>query len=146
MKKILNLILIVLLAIVAVSTVLWIAGVFGPFDQDPNVFGGADILLTITYIYLAIAVLVLVAMTAMNMGKSRSNSKVGLYVFGACAVLGVIAYFAFASAAPVTDAGGTVYDKVFTLKITDTMLYLAYITLGGAALFMLGGEVWKALK
>lgn len=135
MKKILNIVEIVLLAIGVLSVVLWIVGVTD-----------VDLMLYVAYAYLGIATVVAVVMTAMNMGKGKSNSKAGLFVFGTCAILAVVFYFVLASGTPVTDAGGVVYDNAFTLKITDTMLYMAYTTLGGALLFMLGGEIWKALK
>ena len=146
MKRILNIVLIALLIIAVIPMILWMTGVFGPFAHDPAVFGGSDIMLAIAAIYLIIAIAVMVVMMVMNIGKSKGNSKIGLFVFGACAVLAVVFYVAFSSAAPITDAGNNVYDDVFTLKIADTMLYLAYLTLGGCILFMLAGEVWKALK
>ena len=146
MKKLANIILMVLLAVAVVPLLLWIFGVFGPFAQSAEAFGGADIMLAIAAIYLGVAVLTMVVMTVMNMGKGRGNSKAGLYVFGGLAVLAVIIYFAIAKSAPVYGADGTVFDNIFTLKISDTMLYLAYAAFGLTVLFLLAGEVRKAIK
>ncbi len=146
MKKILNLIMILLVAIPVVVLLLWIFGVFGAFEHAKDVFGGADIMLLIAAIYLGIGILVLVGMTIANMGKGRSNSKLGLWVFGGMALVGVILYFVAASSLPVTGADGTVFDNVFTLKITDTMLYLTYAALGVTVIALLGGVIRQAVK
>lgn len=141
MKKITNIILLVLVLIAAVSVVLWITG------GDVNgMTANVGPMLTVAYILLALSVLALVVMTVMNMGKGRGNSKLGLFVFGGLAVLAVVLYFAFAKSIPVTGADGTVFDDAFTLKITDTMLYLAYAALGFTVVFLLWGVVRKALK
>uniref|UniRef100_S0DE10 Uncharacterized protein n=1 Tax=termite gut metagenome TaxID=433724 RepID=S0DE10_9ZZZZ len=146
MKKIVNIILIALLAIAVIPLILWIGGVFGPFAHSNDVFGGADIMLIIAAAYLLVAVAVMIVMTAMNVGKGRSSSRLSLYVFGGLAVVAVVLYFTLASAALVTGADGKVFDNAFTLKISDTMLYLAYAALGLTVIFLLWGEVRKALK
>ncbi len=146
MKRLGNIILIALIVIAVVPLFLWIFGVFGPFEHSKDVFGGADIMLTIAAAYLAVAVLVMVIMTVMNMGKGRGNSKAGLFVFGGLAVLAVIFYFTIAQSTTVIGADGKPFDNVFELKISDTMLYLAYAALGFTVIFLLWGEVRKALK
>ncbi|MDR0907333.1 MAG: hypothetical protein LBM63_01790 [Rikenellaceae bacterium] len=135
MKKILNTLEIILLVVGLLSCVLWIAGVVD-----------VDMMLYVAYAYLAIAAVVALVMTAMNMGKSRNSNKIGLYVGGACVVLAVVFYFAVASSQPVVDAGGDVFDNVFTLKTTDTMLYMTYATLVGALIFTIIGEIRNAIK
>ena len=135
MKKILNVVEILLLAVGVLSVVLWLSGA-----------SDVDMMLYVAYVYLAIAAVAAIVMTAMNMGKSNNKNKIGLYVFGLLAILAVVFYFTLASAAPVTGPDGTVYDNALTLKLTDTMLYLAYASLGGLLVFLLAGEIWKALK
>jgi hypothetical protein len=132
---------------------MWVFGVFGPFDHnyvqgsgDTSVFGGADVMLTIAVIYLIVAALAAVVMTAMNMGKGRGNSKIGLYVYGGLVVLAFVFYFTIAKSITVFGADGTPFSDVFTLKATDTMLYLAYFALAAVVVFLLIGEVRKALK
>ncbi len=146
MKKILNIVLIALLAIAVVPLFLWIFGVFGAFNQDPAVFGGADIMLGVAVAYLALAALAVVVMMVMNAGKSRSNSRIGLFVYGLLAVLAVIFYFTIAKDTPVIGADKTVFDNAFELKITDTMLYLAYAAVGVTVIALLWGTVRKAIK
>jgi hypothetical protein len=136
MKKILNILEVLMLVIGVLSGVVLV------------VWGDAyvDYMLYVAYAYLAIAAAVAIVMTAMNMGKSRNTNKIGFYVGGFCVVLAVVFYYVFASAQPLVDTGGNVYDKVFQLKATDTMLYLAYATLGGALLFTIIGEIRNAIK
>ncbi len=138
MKKLMNLILIVLVVIAALSVILWM--VQGGGER------GVQLMLTVAYVYLALAALLAIVMTVMNLGKSQSKSRLGLYVFGAVVVLAVLFYFAVAKSSPVTLADGSVVTNPFTLKITDTMLFLAYAALGVTALVMIGGEVRKAFK
>ncbi|MDR2894760.1 MAG: hypothetical protein LBU97_04795 [Alistipes sp.] len=146
MKKIANIILIALMLIAAVPMLLWMFGAFGPFEHAANVFGGADVMLAIAAAYLVIGLVVLVGLTIANMGKGRSNSKIGLWVFGGVAILAVIAYFTVAKAQTVIGADGKVFDSVFELKITDTMLYVTYVAVAVAIVVLLGGVVRKALK
>jgi hypothetical protein len=145
MKKYLNIGLIALLAIAVIPLLLWMFGAFGPFQQSAQAFGGADILLGITYAYLIISAVVLIGMVIYNFGKGRGNSRIGLIVYGVMAVLAVILYFV-GSANSLTGADGTVYDHVFTLKSTDMMLYLTYAALGVVVVILLWGEIRKAIK
>ncbi len=138
MKKLVNLGLIVMLAVAALSVILWLV--------SGNELQNVDFMLYVAYVYLGIAILAAVVLTAMNLGKGRSNSKLGLWVFGGLALLAVIFYFTISSSAPVTGADGTVYDNVFTLKISDMMLYLAYAALAVTVVVLIGGEVRKAFK
>jgi hypothetical protein len=138
MKKITNIILLALIALAAVSVLTWLF--------SGNDLRNVDFMLYVMYAYVALGVIVLVGLTLMNMGKSRSNSKVGLYVFGGLAVLAVLIWFALSKSAPVTGADGKIFDDVFTLKITDTGLYLTYAALALAVVFLVWGVVRKALK
>ncbi len=146
MKKLVNYILLALIVIAVVPLLLWMFGVFGPFEHSSDVFGGADVMLLIAAIYLGAAVLALVGMTVANMGKGRSNSKLGLYVFGGLALLAVVIYFTIAKDVTVIGADGKVFDSIFELKISDTMLYTCYVALGVTVVSLLYGVVSKALK
>ncbi|MDR2891053.1 MAG: hypothetical protein LBV18_05570 [Alistipes sp.] len=141
MKKIGNIILIALLAVAAISVLVWL---LGPSIGGPDAV--VDPMLLVAAGFLVIAAALLVVLTLMNMGKSRSNSRAGLYVFGGLAVLAVIFYFVMAKSVTVVGADGTVFDDAFTLKITDTMLYLAYAAMGITVLSLIVGEIRKALK
>lgn len=146
MKKLVNTVLIVLVIAAVVPMLLWMFGVFGPFEHAPEVFGGADVMLAIAALYLALGIVALVGLTAANMGKSRSTSRIGLYVFGGLALVAIVSYFTFAQAVPVIGADGKVFDNPFTLRITDAMLYTTYIAVGLTVIFLLWGVVRKALK
>jgi hypothetical protein len=153
MKKVANIILYALLIIAVVPILLWVFGVFGPFDHgyipgsgDTSVFGGADVMLIIAFVYLVIAALAMVVMALMNMGKGRGNSKLSLWVFGGTAVLAVIFYFTFAKSDIVFGADGKPFDNVFTLKATDAGLYLTYALVIFTVITLLWGTIRKALK
>jgi hypothetical protein len=131
-----------LIAVCAVAVLLWLLG------GDVNGMGAkVEPMLYVAYIYLGVAVAVMIAMTAMNAGKRKSgNGTLNLIVFGGLAILGVVLWMAVAKSTPVIGADGKVFDDAFTLKISDTGLWLAYITLGLAIVAMLWGTVRKALK
>jgi ABC-type amino acid transport system permease subunit len=146
MKKIASLVLWVLIVIAVVPMLLWMFGVFGPFQHAADVFGGADVMLTIAAIYLGLALVVWIALALMNVGKTKGgNGKLNLLVFGGLAVLAVVLWF-FAGSETVIGADGKLFDDAFTLKAVDMGLYLAYIALGITVAVMLWGTVRKALK
>jgi hypothetical protein len=130
--------MILLVALGALSVAMWLFG--------GNNLENVDLMLYIAYAYLGLGVLALVGLTAMNMGKSRSNSKVGLFVFGGLALLAVLIWFSVAQSTTVIGADGKVFDDTFTLLVTDTGLYLTYAALALTVVFLLWGVVRKALK
>ncbi len=141
MKKITNIVLLALIVVSAVTVALWL------FGGDVNgMTAKVSPMLTMAAGLLGLAVLLLVGMTVMNMGKGRSNSKLGLFVFGGLAVVAVILYFTIAKDVVVIGADGTVFDSIFELKVTDTMLYVTYFALGVTVISLLWGVVRKALK
>ncbi len=146
MKKIANIVLLVLIAVAAVAVAMWL------FSENPGgVEGGppANVgpMINVTYAFLGLALVLLIGLTVMNMGKGRGNSKIGLFVFGGLAILAVIIYFTIAKDVTIIGADKTkVFDDTFTLKITDTMLYSTYIALALTVVFLLWGVVRKALK
>ena len=145
MKKISNIVLYALIAIAAVTIAMWL---FSPNAAGADGGPEANVvpMLTATACMLGLGVVLLIGLTAMNMGKGRSNSKLGLFVFGGLAVLAVIIYFTMAKDAIVIGADGTIFNDVFTLKITDTMLYSTYVALGITVVALLTGVITKALK
>ncbi len=141
MKKIANIVLYALIAIAAVTVCMWLFG-GDPTGDNANV----SPMLLFTACMLGLGVLLLVGMTAMNMGKGRSNSKLGLVVFGGLAVVAIVIYFAIAKDVTVIGADGKIFDNVFELKITDTMLYTCYVALGITVISLITGVITKALK
>jgi hypothetical protein len=147
MKKLTNIVLLALIAIAVVTICMWL---FAPNPGGAE--GGPDAnvspMLIATFIFLVIAAVLLVVMTAMNMGKGKGgNGMLNLIVFGGLVLLAVICWYAFGDATPVTAADGTtVYDDTFTLKATDTGLYVTYFALLITLATLLWGVVRKALK
>ena len=145
MKKITNIVLLALIAIVAVTVAMWL---FSPNPAGNEGGPEANVvpMLVATACFLGLGVLLLVGMTAMNMGKGRSNSKIGLFVFGGLAILAVAIYFVLAKDTVVVGADGKQFADAFTLKITDTALYVTYAALAFTVVFLLWGVVRKAIK
>jgi hypothetical protein len=135
-----------LIAIAVIPLFMWIFGAFGPFAHSPEVFGGADVMLTIAAIYLAIALVVWIVLALMNVGKSKGgNGGLNMAVFGGLIVLAVVFWF-MGKSDSVIGADGTVYDSAGVLKAVDMGLYLAYAAVFFAVVVMLWGTVRKALK
>ncbi len=142
MKKITNIVLLALIVVALVSIAMWLFG--GDVNGDN---ANVTPMLLVTACMLILAVVLLVGLTAMNMGKGRSNSKMGVFVFGGMAILAVVIYFALAKDVPVLHTNGTdIFDSAFELKITDTMLYTTYVALGITVVALLTGVITKALK
>ncbi len=146
MKKLTNIVLLALIAIAAVTIAMWL---FSPNASGADGGPEANVtpMLVATACMLGLGIVLLVGMTAMNMGKGRSNSKLGMFVFGGMAILAVVIYFAMAKDVPVLHTNGKdIFDSVFELKITDTMLYTTYVALGITVVALLTGVITKALK
>ncbi len=54
--------------------------------------------------------------------------------------------YALSSAAPVPNSAGGFFEDVFELRFTDTILYIAYLALGGSILSILAGTIRNAIK
>ena len=74
--------------------------------------------------------------------KSAIQALVGVVV--AAALVG--GCYALSSAAPVPNSAGGFFEDVFELRFTDTILYIAYLALGGSILAILAGTLRNAIK
>lgn len=74
--------------------------------------------------------------------KAAIKALVGLVV--AVAIVG--GCYALSSAAPVPNSAGGFFEDAFELRFTDTILYIAYLALGGCVLSILAGTVKNAIK
>ena len=74
--------------------------------------------------------------------KAAIKALIGLVV----AVASIGGCYALSSAAPVPNSAGGFFENVFDLRFTDTMLYLAYLALGGGVLAILAGSFRSAIK
>jgi hypothetical protein len=142
MKKITNLVLIVLVVIALISVVIYLFG-----GNVNNMMAKVDAMLYVAYVFLGLSVVALIVAAAMNVGKGKGgNTRLNMIVFGGLVVLAVVIWIALAKSTPVVGADGTVFDNVFTLKASDTGLYLTYFALGITVVTLLWGVIRKALK
>ena len=74
--------------------------------------------------------------------KAAIKALIGLVV--AAAIVG--GCYALSSAAPVPNSAGGFFEDAFELRFTDTILYIAYLALGGCVLSILAGTVKNAIK
>lgn len=74
--------------------------------------------------------------------KAAIKALIGLVV----AVVIVGGCYALSSAAPVPNSAGGFFEDAFELRFTDTVLYIAYLALGGCVLAILAGTVRNAIK
>ena len=74
--------------------------------------------------------------------KAALKTLIGLVV--AVAVIG--GCYALSSAAPVANSAGGFFEDAFELRFTDTVLYLAYLVLGGGLVAILAGSFKSAVK
>lgn len=74
--------------------------------------------------------------------KAAIKALIGLVV----AVVIVGGCYALSSAAPVPNSAGGFFEDAFELRFTDTVLYIAYLALGGCVLAILAGTVKNAIK
>ncbi len=74
--------------------------------------------------------------------KAAIKALLGLVV----AVVIVGGCYALSSAAPVPNSAGGFFEDAFELRFTDTVLYIAYLALGGCVLAILAGTVKNAIK
>lgn len=74
--------------------------------------------------------------------KAAIKALIGLVV----AVVIVGGCYALSSATPVPNSAGGFFEDAFELRFTDTVLYIAYLALGGCVLAILAGTVKNAIK
>ena len=123
-----------MLVLIVVSVGLLIWGFAKGFDGAT-----VDTLLYWTYVMVGIAVACWVILGLIVSAKNNPKSlvRIGLVLVGA-AVLCLVAYLL----APATPAAGREgLDTVGTLKLTDTILNLTYITGAAAIVAIIVGEI-----
>lgn len=139
MKKLLNILLIVLMAISAVSLVL--VGVLG----EPSGYLGVGLMLTWAYVLLGIAILAAVIFPLVNLAQNPKGAMRTLVGLGIVVVVVAIS-FALSSAEPITLGDGVLYNDVAGLRLTDAQLYTAYIALVAAIVVTILGEIRNSIK
>ena len=130
------------LMIVSVGLLVW------GFLRGFEVKDGAAVNVLLYWAYamlgLAIAAVVLVGLYISIRTNPKSLVKLGIGVVAALVLCG-IAYL-LASGAPAVGFTGSVPPTDSELKLTDTVLNLAYILGAGAILSIIAAEVWGAIR
>lgn len=141
MKKVFNIILVVLLIITAILTVMML---FGPKDGSGN--PDVNMIIIWTYILCALAILSAIfsaVYCSINSSRGSKGSLIALVIV----VLVVGASFMFAdSTTPMVLSDGTVVDSPMILSISDASLYVSYVALAVAIVAAIFSEIKNAIK
>ena len=133
-----------LVALLVVSVIVLVWGSMKGFEAN---YGAAtNVLLYWAYIVLgiALAAVILVGLYIRATTDPKSLVKIGIAVVGAAVLFG-IAYL-LASGAPAVGYSGAKLPSATELKMTDTILNLAYIVGGAAILSIIAGEVLMSIR
>ena len=108
--------------------------------------GTVDPLLYWAYIVLGIAVLAVVGLGLYVTAKTNPKGlvKIGIAVVAAAALFGIC--YLLASGAPAIGYSGAKQPTATELKMTDTILNLAYLVGGAAILSIICGEVLMTIR
>ena len=133
------------LLILSVLVLLWgmIKGYPATVAEDN---GTVDPLLFWAYIVLGIALAAVIGVGIYIRAKQEPKSliKIGIAVAGAAVLFGLC--YLLASGAPAVGYSGARLPSASELKLTDTILNLAYIVGGAAILSIIAGEVLMAVR
>ena len=142
--KIVKIVLWVLM-LLSVAVLLWgtIKGYPGTVAEDN---GTVDPLLYWAYIVLGIALasVIIVGLIVTATTNPKGLIKIGIAVVGAAALFGVC--YLVASGAPAIGYSGATPPTANELKMTDTILNLAYLVGGCAILSIVVGEILMAVR
>ena len=142
--KIVKISLWVLLAL-SVVVLLWgmIKGYPATVAEDN---GTVDPLLFWAYIVLGIALAAVIGVGIYIRATQDPKSlvKIGIAVLGAAVLFGIC--YLLASGAPAVGYSGARLPSASELKLTDTILNLAYIVGGAAILSIIAGEVLMTIR
>lgn len=134
-----------LLIIVGVGLLIWGMFLKGyPSSPAQDDGGTVDALLYWAYILvgLAIACIIVFGIAIAAVNNPKSLVKLLLEAVALCVIVGVV--YALSSGAPAI--GTNVQSTPGTLKMTDTVLNLAYLTAACAVVAIVAGEVVAAIR
>ena len=141
-QKYAKIVKILLVALIAISVAVLIWGSLTGFEANDAV--ATDVLFYWAYIVLGIALasVICVGLYIKATTDPKSLVKIGIIVLGAAVLFG-IAYL-LASGAPAINCSKVPTDS--ELKMTDTILNLAYIVGASAILSIVAGEVLMGIR
>ena len=138
-------IVLVVLIVLSVAVLLWgmIKGYPATVAEDN---GTVDPLLFWAYIVLGIAPVsvICVGLYVTATTNPKGLVKIGIAVVGAAVLFGVC--YLVASGAPAIGYTGTKLPTATELKMTDTILNLAYLVGGAAILSIIVSEVYMTIR
>lgn len=131
----------IVLSIVALATMFFLPQVDfkGEMAPDPSW------LMYWMYLVVAVAVIIAIASPIVDLISNPKSAIRALIGIGIVAVVVGISY-ALSSDVPVVNSGGGFFDNPFSLKFSDTVIFSAYIVLGGVVLSILFSEIKNAFK
>jgi cytochrome bd-type quinol oxidase subunit 2 len=135
---------ILLWVLIAISVAVLIWGSLTGFEANNG--AATDVLFYWAYAVLAIALIAVICVGIVVRAKTdvKSLASIGIILVGACVLFG-IAYL-LASGAPAIGYSGPVPPTASELKMTDTILNLAYIVGACAILSIVVAEVVMAIR
>ncbi len=138
-------ILLVVLMVLSVAVLLW-GFIKGYPDVVANDNGTVDPLLYWAYIVLGIALasVICVGLYVTATTNPKGLIKIGITVVAAAVLFGVC--YLLASGAPAIGFSGPTPPTATELKMTDTILTLAFLVGGAAILSIIASEVLMAIR
>jgi cytochrome b561 len=130
------------LMILSVCVLVW--GFFTGFEANDG--AATNVLLYWAYIVLGIAILAVVCLGLYITATTNPKGliKIGIAVVGAAVLFGIC--YLLASGAPAVGYSGAVPPTATELKMTDTILNMAYIVGGLAILSIIAGEILMTIR
>lgn len=141
MKKFLSILKYVLLA----GSIVSIAGLLFVDAESADETFVVGIMLTWLYCLIGIAVGVTVLLPFINIVKDPKEAVKSLGGLG-IVVLVVALCYALSDTTPVVNSGGGMFENELELRMSDTGLYAAYLSIGFAIVASVVGELWSSFK
>ena len=139
--KIIKIVLWVLM-ILSIGVLVW--GSLTGFEANDG--AATNVLLGWAYIVLGIA---LVSVICVGLYVTATTNPKGLIKIGIALVAAAVLFglcYLVASGAPAVGYSGAKLPSASELKMTDTILNLAYLVGGAAILSIIFGEVWMTIR
>ena len=133
-----------LVALLVVSVIVLVWGSLKGFEANDG--AATNVLLYWAYIVLGIALasVICVGLYIRATTDPKSLVKIGIAVLGAAVLFGIA--YVLASGAPAVGYSGAKLPTATELKMTDTILNLAYIVGSAAILSIIAGEVLMSIR
>ncbi len=133
-----------LVALLVVSVIILVWGFFKGFEANDG--AATNVLLGWAYVVLGIALISVVGVGLYVTATTNPKGliKIGIAVLGAAVLFGLC--YVLASGAPAVGFSGAKLPSATELKMTDTILNMAYLVGGAAILSIICGEVLMTIR